>query len=346
MVAYAVLFFAAARGLWRSRTYWLAVVIGAVLSMGLVLPFFLPYVGLQQDQGFHRTLAESGRYSAVAGSYLASSAHAHAWLLALARRLGGWNGEVLFPGVVALVTGLAGLVIGLAAHERQARETTMLYGSLGALALWASFGPSAGLYSVLFRLPVFSFLRAPSRFGLLVLFALAVLGAIALGRVLARLTARHATLAAAAIALVAIVELNILPFPWERAIPISRTYEALAKLPRGTIAEFPFYGERAVFHLHTQYMVFSTSHWLPMVNGYSDHFPDDFRQIAPALASFPSTDTFRLLARYRVRYIGIHWNMFVSKAEDVRKRLEPFAPYLRPIAADENMTLYEVVGFP
>lgn len=346
MVGYAVLFFAAARGLWRSRTYWIAVAVGAAVSMASVLPFFLPYVGLQQDQGFHRTLAESVRYSAVAGSYLASSAHAHAWLLALARQMGGWNGEVLFPGIVAVVSGLAGLVFGLAARDRQTRETALLYGSLGALALWASFGPAAGLYSLLFRLPVFSFLRAPSRFGLLVLFALAVLGAMALGRLFSRLTGRLGTAWAGALVLVAIAELNILPFPWERAIPISRTYDVLEKLPRGTIAEFPFYGERAVFHLHTQYMVFSTSHWLPMVNGYSDHFPDDFRQIAPALASFPSTDTFRLLARYRVRYIGIHWNMFVSKADDVRRRLEPFAPYLRPLAADENMTLYEVVAFP
>jgi hypothetical protein len=38
--------------------------------------------------------------------------------------------------------------------------------------------------------------------------------------------------------------------------------------------------------------------------------------------------------------------MFVDKADGVRKQLEPFAPYLRPLASDANMTLYEIVGFP
>ncbi len=120
----------------------------------------------------------------------------------------------------------------------------------------------------------------------------------------------------------------------------------LAKLPRAPLAEFPFYGERPVFHLHTQYMLFSTVHWMPLVNGYSDHFPDDFRQIAPALASFPSRDTLLLLSRYHVRYIGIHWDMYVSRADEIRQRLQPFLQYLRPIAADSNVTLYEIIAFP
>ena len=62
----------------------------------------------------------------------------------------------------------------------------------------------------------------------------------------------------------------------------------LARLPRGAVAEFPFYERRIDFHIHTIYMVNSTRHWQPLLNGYSDYIPPDFRTLAVTLASFPS----------------------------------------------------------
>ena len=54
----------------------------------------------------------------------------------------------------------------------------LLYGSLGALAFWASLGPRAGLYSLLFKtIPVFSLLRAPGRTGIIVVLILALFAA-------------------------------------------------------------------------------------------------------------------------------------------------------------------------
>jgi len=117
--------------------------------------------------------------------------------------------------------------------------------------------------------PLFTFLRAPSRFGLVVVMVLALLSAIALRHLLAR-AGRWRALAAAVLALAVAAELNVLPFPWERAMPISQNYALLAKMPRAPVAEFPFYGERVAFPLHAQYMVFSTAHWMPLINGYSD----------------------------------------------------------------------------
>jgi len=55
---------------------------------------------------------------------------------------------------------------------------------------------------------------------------------------------------------------------------------------------------------------------------------------------------FPVLARRRVRYIGIHWDMFVGRQEEIRQRLQPFLPYLRVLAADDRMTLYEIVRYP
>jgi hypothetical protein len=351
MVGYCVLFMAASRGMWRDPRFWTAVAVAAVTAILCVLPFFFPYIALRREEGFLRSLDDSLQYSATWQSYLASPAHAHEALLALTRRLGWTIGEVLFPGVLVILLGAAGLALALratrtaAANDRE-RETAFMYGSLGALALWASFGPRAGLYAAMYyAVPLFTFLRAPSRIGVIVAFVLAILASFALRRLLAVMPGRR-PIVAAALGLVAAAELNVLPFPWERALPVSTNYALLASMPRAPTAEFPFYGERAAFPLHAQYMVLSTTHWMPLVNGYSDHIPQDFREAAYVLDSFPSDDAFAVLQKRRVRYIGIHWDMYVGRADEIRERLKPYARYLRPLATDATMTLYEIVSFP
>ncbi len=201
------------------------------------------------------------------------------------------------------------------------------------LAFWASFGPAAGLYSLFYyTIPVFSFLRAPSRLGLLVVLALIVIAAIGMRRLLAWVNPRYRTAIGCGLLVAAVLELNRIPFGWERAPELPTPYKLLAQLPRGPVAEFPFYGGRIVYHLHTQYMLFSTAHWFPLVNGYSDYFPPDFREAAIVLDSFPSNDAFNALRKRRVRYIVIHWDMFGSRRTEIEERLRPYAQNLRPLA--------------
>jgi hypothetical protein len=351
MVGYAVLFFAASRRLWRVPAFWTAVAIAAATAGAIVLPFVLPYLEMQRDSGFVRSLDDARRYSATWQSYLASPAHGHRPLLILARQLGWTTGEVLFPGILAIVLGVTGMAMSWRRDRREPtpgddRETLMLYGTLGALAVWASFGPAAALYTVLYRIvPLFTFLRAPSRFGLLLVFVLALFTSLALTRLLP-LAGRRAVLAACALAALAIAELNVVPFPWEPALAVSTNYTVLAAMPRGAVAEFPFYGERIAYPLHAQYMVLSTTHWMPLVNGYSDDIPPDFRETAFVLDSFPSNDTFAVLRKHRVRYIGIHWDMYGPRADQIRTKLKDYAQYLRPLGNDATMTLYEIVSFP
>jgi hypothetical protein len=353
MVGYAVLFFAVRRQLWRVRHFWIALIVGAVTAGLIVLPFLLPYLELQEG-GFVRSLDDARRYSATWPSYLASPSHLHRPILLLARTLGWRVGEVLFPGVLAIVCGIVGAVAcwkqgphavatpGIRADDD--RETLMLYGSLGVLALWGSFGPGAGLYTVLYRVvPLFTFLRAPSRFGLLVVFVLSIFASLALARLIPR---NRGIVMTSVLAAVAIAELNVVPFPWERALTVSTSYRLLASMPRAVVAEFPFYGERIAFPLHAQYMILSTTHWMPLVNGYSDYIPQDFREAAYVLDSFPSTDTFKVLEKRRVRYVAIHWDMYGPRAEEIRTKLKGFEGHLRLLGSDATMSLYEIVGYP
>ena len=52
MVGYATLVLAATRRLWKSADYWTAIAVGAATSLVLVLPFFVPYLRVQDESGF------------------------------------------------------------------------------------------------------------------------------------------------------------------------------------------------------------------------------------------------------------------------------------------------------
>jgi hypothetical protein len=351
-IGYATLFFAASRRLWTWRAYWLAIAIAAVVAVGCVLPFFLPYLDIQRETGFARSLDDARQWSAYWRSYLASSAHAHAWLLPLIRE---WNGAVLFPGFLGIALAIVGAIGSTrGSKERdEARahdtETVLLYGSIGLLAFWASLGPRAGLYTVFYTvIPVFSFLRAPERMGIVVILALAVLAAFGVRALRERVAGSSRRAVAIACCALALLELNDLPFDW-RPDAIPPVYRALAQMPRGLLVEFPFYDRRIDFHIHSRYMLFSTAHWQPLVNGYSDNIPADFRTLAPVLATFPSRESFDAMRERRVRYLSIHRGRQGYGNEttpEIERRLQPFLQHLRPIADDGQIVIYEVVSWP
>jgi hypothetical protein len=312
-----------------------------------MIPVLVPFLRVQQETGFARTVQNTAQFSARPVDYIVSPAHAHAGLLAYARTIGQYL-EVLFPGFVAVVFGAIGIFIALRTRGRD-RETALVYGTLAILAAWSSFGPNAGLYRVLYYLPTFSFLRAPSRLGLVVTLCLVVFAGIALRVILSAAPTRLRAALGAVVVLAAIADVAVFPLRWDKAPSIPAGYETLTHRTRGTLAEFPFYADRISMTLHAQYMLFSTSHWLPMVNGYSDVIPLDFREAAPVLDSFPSREAFAVLARRRVRYIAVHWDMYVGlvdRRDEIRHRLEPYLPNLNALAGDDRMTIYEVTKYP
>ena len=336
LVGYAVLFLAAYRSLWRDWAYWKAIAVAAAVAMAATAPLASVYWFVQHETGFVRTVQDAASFSANWSAYLASSSYAHAWMLG---HLPRWN-EVLFPGFVATIFAAVGLATGIASGGRQ-REVACLYGTIALLALWESFGPSAGLYRVTYALPGFNFLRAPSRFGIIVMLALATLTSLGVAELLSRV--RRPSTVGAALALAAAVEL-LTPLPLQPVPAADPAYTRLAAMPRGAVLELPIYSEQFAF-TRARYMLGSTEHWMPLVDAYSDYIPADFIARTDTLANFPDEASIDELRRMHVPYAIIHvadYNGELRATLDAS--LARFSGDLRELYSGEGSALYEITG--
>jgi hypothetical protein len=86
---------------------------------------------------------------------------------------------------------------------------------------------------------------------------------------------RRPVLAAGFATAVLLVEHASVPLDLRKALPVPAALQALAMLPSGALAEFPYFYLEHDLYRTSQYMLYSTAHWHPLVNGYSDFIPDD-----------------------------------------------------------------------
>jgi hypothetical protein len=259
---------------------------------------------------------------------------------------------VLFPGVVIFGLALAGVLTAgtvVAAGKRNPERTTShrivgFYAALTMLALWASLGPKAGLYTILADwIPFMSFLRAPARMGVLVLFGLAVFAGFGLAWIEKRW---RATWIAPLLVVLTVAELQV-PWPLREVPPVPDAYRMLAQLPRAGVLVLQFPYRPGEWFPHADFMFASMYHWQPMVNGYSDYIPADIRDLAVPINGFPNPESFRLLRDRGVRYVAIDWRTYNEAATEVmRARLPPYAQYLRTLTTTGPVSLYEIVAWP
>jgi hypothetical protein len=332
----------------RSPRYWRGLGVALVTAGVLVYPVYRVFVNARRLSGAPAIThgADAQGWSANLSSYLASSAAAHAWWLPALQAWHPWV-DVLFPGFA--VIGLAAVGTVATRRTRHARHVRA-YLVLAAVAAWASFGPDAGLYRVPNAVvPGMSLLRAPARFGIVVTFALAVVA----GFGVVRLSRGRRWLPALLVVLVA-SELGVRTEAWGwpswplRVVPpLSPAYEQLAHLPRGVLVEFQFPYVSSNFHNHGAAMFWSTYHWQPMVNGYSDLVPPDFVAIARPINGFPDPASFAIMRARQVRYVLWHMDFYRGEGERIiEQRLARYAAYLRPLVKTEDIWLYEITGYP
>ena len=106
-------------------------------------------------------------------------------------------------------------------------------------------------------------------------------------------------------------------------------------------------GDDIEYHRHAEHAT-STAHWQPLVNGYSDHIPQDFRDAAPILNSFPSKEAFAILEPLGARYVVVHLDLMnaENRADMIRRLDVDSLGYLRPLDKSGDVWLYEIVNWP
>jgi hypothetical protein len=330
----------------RPRAYWIALAAAALTAAALVAPVYWVFASARAASG--ATLLgradESQGWSANLSSYLASGAAAHAWWLPALRAWDPWV-DVLFPGLLLIL--LAGVGLAQVRSRSDQQRTILAYAALAVLAAWASFGPGAGLYRLLgATVPGMDLLRAPARLGIVVTFALAVLA----GYGVARLGRARPWLPIVLIVLVA-AEAGVKTEQWgwpswplRTTPPLSPVYVRLAALPRAPLVEFPFPYVSSNFHNHAPAMYWSTYHWQPLVNGYSDVIPPDFVEIALPINGFPDEPSFAIMRARGVRYVLWHTDFYdAASVAIIEQRLARYPDALRPILKTANEWLYEIV---
>ena len=298
----------------RRRRVVVAVAIAAVVGMAVVALYSMPYLANREATG-DRDAAAVHAYSATLTSYLGVSPHNAlygSWL----SRFGGHESR-LFPGMAATALAVLGLFTGPWTRRRWG------YLAAGVLAVDLSLGANGILFPVLreWVLP-FRGLRAPGRAGVMALLVVAVFAGFGVAFICARLaTARRATLVAAALSAVLLVEYRHPPDLWEAPPP---TDAAVLGVARGrVVAEMPMAPpERLDLSVDASYMIDRIGAWPLLVNGYSGFYPHEYRVTADRVRAFPDERAIRELARRGVHVVAVHERRYGERYSAIVTELE------------------------
>jgi hypothetical protein len=283
--------------------------LAAGLSVALTAPAIVAYWRVHREQGLTRSPAESAAYAATPLSYASTPARLH--LALWADKTYDSTNARYFPGLAALL--LCGIALATRETWRDARMRGLV--AMAFLGGLLSLGPATPLYGWLNALlPPMRGLRDPSRFGFLVLLAVAALAACGLRR----LGPRGGWVLALCLLCAVHLEALCAPISYARFDGFSPIYAAVARLDRqAVLAEVPFYGPPLEYR-NAAYMLASTVHWKPIVNGYSGFAPAAYVRRAGRLEHFPDAEAIAELQRSGVTHVIVHLRQYrAERAERI-----------------------------
>lgn len=309
----------------------------AAVALAALVWFSRPYLSLDGT-----TVPEAAANAADIASYLVPPENT--WAGAVAARAGFtprwiWGEQTLYLGGAAMAMACLGLV----AWRRRWEAVSMAVCVTGALALLLSFGPRDGWapFDGFVLLPGMSLFRAPARFALLAILALALLVSFGADYVHRRL-GRRAPPALIVVAIVGLSEAYVIGFPAGRPAPspIPAVYHHLATLAPGAVLSLPAYRGTPDAFRQADYLLYSTAHWHPIVNGAGRQEPPAHDARMAAFATFPAPDALQRLRETGVRYVVLHTGRASELQEAVR--LAESASGVTLVASFGDDFLYEV----
>jgi hypothetical protein len=184
--------------------------------------------------------------------------------------------------------------------------------AIGLSGLVLSFGPKVPGYATLYELvPLLHSIRAPARFGYLVIVATALLAGFGLVELRRRMPPRVGTPLSVVVLVLATLDPLAAPLRLVRFNGIPAIYRQLRAEPDAVVAELPLPAPRSFFQ-NASYMLNSTEHWKPMLNGYSGFLPLSYRRHVELLGGFPQAESVAALRALGVTHAFVHLDQLGS----------------------------------
>jgi hypothetical protein len=304
------------------------IVVASAIGAVVLVPLARPYVRAHAPE----PAASAAGLSADLRTYLAPPEDT--WLgQQLEHRFGMdarwiWGEQTLFLGWIAVALAVLGAIdtgtrsLHSSGEDRRDARVVLFFVALAILGVWLSLGPAGGPYSpfgLMNAIPGVALFRAPARFALLVMLAVAVLAAAGLARSLEEMEAdgsrRFVSPIVAVIAVLMLVEWRVVtPIMRAEPLPVPAIYDSLTGLPPGAVMSLPDYSAGPEWFYSADYLLFATSHWRPIVNGYGRSVPAAQPAIIAKLSAFPSADAAALARTLGVRYFIVHTGRLHSTA--------------------------------
>ena len=349
----------------RARAFALHLAVAGMVAAVAILPVYRPYQRAAREQHMVRSLDVIKDYSATPIGYLASAGRLH---------FSTWSGrffkdpvDSFFPGFVVLA--LAGVAIAAAVRRRAhdgdpSRTRVAMLVAIGLAGVVLSLGTATPVYGWLFAVfPPMQGLRAAARFGNLFLLAIAVLGGMGLASLLpakgdsrehapgqeypantphgVRLQAQGSWLAVALIVLVNIESLRA-PMTYQPFRGIPGIYKLLADEPGPVVlVEQPFFPRWAIFQ-NGPYVLASTAHWRPLMNGYSGYTPDIYQGYADKFWYFPEDWAIQAMKDAGVTHVMVHPAAFHKDHQAVVPALEKRTDFELMAIGKDDIRLYRL----
>ncbi len=318
---------------------------GSLAGAAVLFWFVRPYVGLAGGGP-----AEAAALSADAVAYLLPPLNTWPgqWLqahTALHPRW-IWGEQTMYLGGIALLLAVAGAGVAGRIGRRDGEARALVIGtvSLGCIALALSFGPHPGgvaPFDWLARVPGLSLFRAPARFGLLVVLAIALLASMGAAAVAARGSLGRVVVLACVPLMLG--EWRVVDFPNGKpeSLTIPTAYRQLEKLPGGAIVSLPDYTATDQWFREADYLMWSTTHWRPIANGYGRSQPPGFGALMADLREFPDDRAITALRRAGIRFVFADESRYAAGGADVVARARHVAA-LRVVGTWWPVTVFEV----
>lgn len=311
--------------------------IGLAAALALLLPLQWLHRQALEPLRYERTADETVFFSAPLEGLFSTSASNRVWG-SLTEGLRSIVEADLFQGLTVL--GLSALALfSIRRVDAPQKRSVAVYVSLAACAVLVALGPEIrlfgttllpGPFAALREFEVFRMIRVPARASVFVALGLAMLAAFGLDRITR--PGWRVALVILALLEAAVVPLNVVAA--DRCLragdPTPPIYAWLAAQPgAGPIIELPMLANDGLFQRprfdDSVYLLHSTTHWKPLVNGYAGTEPPEYLVTREMMKDFPSAQSIARLRALGVRHVIVHLRGFgPNRRLAIEARLKDF----------------------